>query len=89
MAELIASTVSGADTEFNTKVPSLTQAGDIQEAFRLYHYGKGKTEILADPTPAYQSIHHYLKDFEDRIATLEGTGVLPSGAVDGLLIMGA
>jgi hypothetical protein len=49
----------GLDTEYNTKIPSITDTADIQAAFRLYHYGiSSETE---------NSMVYHLTDLQDQI----------------------
>lgn len=50
---------SGLDTEYNTKIPSITDTADIQAAFRLYHYG-----LESD---AEKSMVYHLTDLQDQI----------------------
>jgi microcystin-dependent protein len=54
---------SGSNTEYNTKIPSITDTADIQAAFRLYHYG-----IEAD---AESSMVYHLTSLQDQIDAIE------------------
>jgi microcystin-dependent protein len=54
---------SGSNTEYNTKIPSITDTADIQAAFRLYHYG-----IEAD---AESSMVYHLRSIQDQIDAIE------------------
>jgi len=85
MAQLISTTVNNLPADYDTKIPSLNQSADIEEAFRLYHYGKGENELIADPTPANDSVHHHLKDHGDRITSIEQNPPV----INGFLLMGA
>lgn len=72
MTENIDGTPTGTGL-FNTKIPALSDAADIQAALRLYHYG----EYDFDPgSPADPSIANHLKNLSDRITGQEelGTG---------------
>ena len=77
---------------FNTQMPGYEDAADIQAALRLYHYGS----LTYDPqqTDPSQipgsSVAGYLQSFDDRVTTLEGSGIgssylsaVPSTPVDG------
>ena len=81
-------------TIYNTKIPSLADAADIQEALRLYHYGSLEYDIdNADPaniqTP---SLVGHLDDLQDQIDTLDEKRTAgdylaaePTGIADGYL----
>ena len=76
MAENIDNTENGTGL-FNTKVPSLDEAADIQAALRLYHYGSSSynttnTDPLQLPP---QSIAKYFQDVADDILALNEKGV--------------
>lgn len=71
--ENIDNTVSGSGL-FNTKIPGLSDAADIQAALRLYHYGtyeydgsNTNTELIPNPSVA----HHFQKLTNDK-ANLSG-----------------
>lgn len=70
---------------FPTQIPSLSEAADIQEAFRLYHYGRpagtGTGEYdptntdpsALNPTGTTPSIAFYLSDLQGQITSISGT----------------
>jgi hypothetical protein len=70
-----------------TKVPSLSEAADIQEAFRLYHYGATSGTNIGEYDPANansgtlvpQSIASYINTLNVKVAALEASpGIQPS-----------
>ena len=76
MAENIDNTETGTGL-FNTKVPSLDEAADIQAALRLYHYGSS-TYNTANTDPAQlpnPSIAKHLQDLTDDIAAVDAKGI--------------
>jgi hypothetical protein len=85
MAQLISSTVNNLPTDYDTKIPSLNQSANIEEAFRLYHYGKSQNELIADSNPATKSVYQHLKDHGNRLTQLEDNPPV----INSLLMMGA
>lgn len=70
MAGQFLSDASGYEaTEFDTKIPSLTDQANIVEAFKLYHYGKDN--YSGSEVPASDSMHAHLKDINDRLTEVE------------------
>jgi len=70
-----------------TQLPSLSEAADIQEAFRLYHYGAPSGTNIGEYDPANAnvanlvplSIASYINTLNIKVAALEATpGVQPS-----------
>ena len=62
---------------YNTKIPSLDEAADIQAALRLYHYGSStydttNTDPLQLPNP---SLARHLKNLQDDIDTISDKGI--------------
>lgn len=57
------------DTEFDSKIPSLSDQADIVEAFKLYHYGLDN--YTGGEPPAEESIHGHLKNINDRLTVAE------------------
>ena len=62
---------------YNTKIPSLADAADIQEAIKLYHYGSltynpnnENTELLQNPSMAY-----HINDIQDQIDLINESGI--------------
>ena len=58
---------------YNTKIPGLDDAADIQEALRLYHYGSltydpANTDEELIPNP---SVAHHLQDLQDQVDVLD------------------
>lgn len=59
---------NATSTFYNTKIPSLGDDADIQEALRMYHYGTdGRIPNDSDIPIAAQSIAAYLKGLQDQI----------------------
>jgi hypothetical protein len=56
-------------TEFDTKIPSLSDQANIVEAFKLYHYGLDN--YTGGEAPASDSVHAHLEGLADRVTTLE------------------
>jgi hypothetical protein len=72
MAGELISDVSGyASTEFDTKIPALTDTANIQEAFLLYHYGLDNYD--GTTSPAANSIEGHFEAIDDRIIEIENT----------------
>lgn len=75
MAGILIHDVSGyPGEEYNLKIPSLTDTANIQEAMMLFHYGIDNYDGTGEP--AAQSVFGNLKDFDDRIASLEESEVI-------------
>jgi hypothetical protein len=91
MTENIDGTPTGTGL-FNTKIPALSDAADIQAALRLYHYGSydydgsnTNTSSLENP-----SVARHLQTLSNRITVQENLGVgsefsatLPTTPVEG------
>lgn len=95
MAENIDNTETGTGL-FNTKVPSLDEAADIQAALRLYHYGSSAYNTAnTDPTQLPNpSIAKHLQDLTDDIAAVDAKGIgsiysatVPTSPDDGYIWM--
>ncbi len=72
MAGQLLSDVSGyASTEFDTKIPALTDTANIQEAFLLYHYGLDNYD--GSVAPGADSIESHFQSIDDRIIEIENT----------------
>ena len=76
MAENIDNTETGTGL-FNTKVPSLDEAADIQAALRLYHYGSSSYDTTnTDPEQLQpQSIAKYFQELQDEIDIVDAKGI--------------
>ena len=94
MAENIDGTVGGTGL-FNTKIPALSEAADIQAALRLYHYGEdydgSNTDVAELKTP---SLAQHLQDLTEAIDTVDAKGIgsiysdtEPTTAQDGFVWM--
>lgn len=95
MAENIDNTVAGTGL-YNTKVPGLDEAADIQAALRLYHYGSNtydttNTDPALLPNP---SLARHLKLLQDDIDAVDAkgigsvySGVEPTSPLDGYIWM--
>jgi hypothetical protein len=74
MAGQFLSDASGYEaTEFDTKIPSLTDQANIVEAFKLYHYGIDN--YSGTGAPSSDSVHAHLKDINDRLTEVEESSV--------------
>ena len=71
MTENIDNTENGTGL-FNTKIPSLSDAADIQAALRLYHYGRYDFDAS---NPEDDSLAGHLQSLSDRIMDQEDLGV--------------
>lgn len=62
---------------YNTKIPGLEDAADIQAALRLYHYGSSSYNTAnADPLQLQtESIAKYFQDLDDDITAINAKGV--------------
>jgi hypothetical protein len=79
LAGQLISDVSGyTSTEFDTKIPSLSDTANIQEAFLLFHYGLDNYD--GSIAPAANSLHSHLLDFDTRIDEIELTYLTQSSA---------
>jgi hypothetical protein len=65
-------------TQFDTKIPSLSDEADIVEAFKLYHYGLDN--YTGGQSPASDSIHGHLVSIDNRVTSLE---TVPSVTLSG------
>ena len=75
MAENIDGTVGGSGL-FNTKIPALSEAADIQAALRLYHYGKDYELSNTDPAELKPvSLAKHLQTLQDNIDEVDGKGI--------------
>jgi len=68
---------AGGTTTFNTRIPSLSDNANIQEALRMYHYG---LTLATDPIPSYEglisnSIAGHFKAVSIRVSNLESAGI--------------
>lgn len=71
MAGQLISDASGyQETEFDTKIPILSDQANIVEAFKLYHYGLDN--YTGSEPPANNSIHAHLSNLDGRIEAIEG-----------------
>lgn len=98
MSENIDNT-SGGTGVYNTQIPSLDDAADIQKAFRLYHYGSS-TVPQDENEIVEKSVVGYIKALDTRVDTLESNGAgsdyidvspseFPTGKPDGFIWMDA
>lgn len=75
MAGVLIHDVSGySGSEYNLKIPSLTDTANIQEAMMLFHYGIDNYDGSVEP--ADDSVFGNLRDFDTRIAALEASEVV-------------
>jgi hypothetical protein len=74
MAGQFLSDASGYEaTEFDTKIPSLTDQANIVEAFKLYHYGIDNYSGAG--APSSDSVHAHFKNINDRLTSVETNAV--------------
>jgi microcystin-dependent protein len=63
--------------QYETAIPSLSDTANIQEAFRIYHYGRPTTEFNptnTEPTDLEpKSVAYYLNNFQDQINDINST----------------
>jgi len=64
---------TGGDGPYNTSIPGLADNADIQEAFRIYHYGSTNPPIGMENVVS-KSIAGHLKSMSQRIDTVEDIG---------------
>ena len=76
---------------FNTKVPGMDEAADIQEALRIYHYGS-KTPPATEADIVRPSLVGHLKDIKTDIAAISAKGIgstyrseEPTSIIDGMI----
>lgn len=75
MAENIDGTANGTGL-FNTKIPALSEAADIQAALRLYHYGEDYTGSNTDTAQLKPvSLAKHLQNLQDNIDTVDEKGI--------------
>lgn len=78
MAGVLIHEVSGySGSAYNLKIPSLTDPANIQEAMMLFHYGIDSYDGTIEPADA--SVFGNLRDFDNRIASLEESQVVELG----------
>jgi hypothetical protein len=71
MSQLIGAASNYEEVLFDVRIPSLTDTANIVEAFKAYHFGLDNFQ--GDVEPAANSIHSWLKDFDERIETVEAS----------------
>jgi hypothetical protein len=71
MSQLIGAASGYEEVLFDVRIPSLTDTANIVEAFKAYHFGLDN--FNGDVEPAANSIHSWLKDFDERINTVEAS----------------
>lgn len=63
------SEIAQSSNEFDTLIPSLNEISDIEEAFRLYHYGRPGVSSPPDSL----SIHGHLNELTSNLQTFENS----------------
>lgn len=71
MSQLIGAASNYEEVIYDVRIPSLTDTANIVEAFKVYHFGLDNFQ--GDVEPAANSIHSWLKDFDERIDTVEAS----------------
>jgi hypothetical protein len=71
MSQLIGAASNYEEVIFDVRIPSLTDTANIVEAFKAYHFGLDNFQ--GDVEPAANSIHSWLKDFDERIDVVEAS----------------
>jgi len=71
MSQLIGAASGYEEVLFDVRIPSLTDTANIVEAFKAYHFGLDN--FNGDVEPAANSIHSWLKDFDERILVVEAS----------------
>lgn len=69
MSQQIKDAAGYPSTTFDTKIPSLSDAANIVEAFKLYHYGIDNYD--GSVSPAASSIEQHLRTFDTRLDGVE------------------
>ena len=89
MAGVLIHEVSGySGSAYNLKIPSLTDPANIQEAMMLFHYGIDSYDGTIEPADA--SVFGNLRDFDNRIASLEDSQVVElSGTLNEIVSSGS
>jgi hypothetical protein len=88
MSQLIGAASNYEEVLFDVRIPSLTDTANIVEAFKAYHFGLDNFQ--GDVEPAANSIHSWLKDFDERIETVEAsTTITLAGTVNEVSVSGS
>jgi hypothetical protein len=88
MSQLIGAASNYEEVLFDVRIPSLTDTANIVEAFKAYHFGLDNFQ--GDVEPAANSIHSWLKDFDERIETVEAsTTVTLTGTANEVNVSGS
>lgn len=88
MSQLIGAASNYEEVLFDVRIPSLTDTANIVEAFKAYHFGLDNFQ--GDVEPAANSIHSWLKDFDERINTVEAsTTITLAGTVNEVSVSGS
>jgi hypothetical protein len=89
MAGQFISDASGYEaTEFNTKIPSLSDQADIVEAFKLYHYGLDN--YTGGESPSENSMHGHLESINGRLTIVENNpSIILFGTDDQITVSGS
>lgn len=74
MSQLIGAASGYEEVLYDVRIPSLTDTANIVEAFKAYHFGLDN--FNGDVEPAANSIHSWLKDFDERIVEVEASTTL-------------
>jgi len=69
LSRLISQASNYPQTEFDTRIASLNDAANIEEAFLLYHYGIDN--YTGSTNPSVNSLHSHLKSLKEEISALE------------------
>jgi hypothetical protein len=89
MSQKISDSAGGTSyNTYDTKIPDLTQAADIIEAFKLYHYGVDSYTSTSG-APASSSIYNHLLTLQNNInsllAKVSYSSTTPSNPITGNL----
>jgi hypothetical protein len=88
MSQLIGAASNYEEVLFDVRIPSLTDTANIVEAFKAYHFGLDNSQ--GDVEPAANSIHSWLKDFDERIETVEAsTTITLAGTANEISVSGS
>ena len=88
MSQLIGAASGYEEILFDVRIRSLTDTANIVEAFKVYHFGLDNYN--GDVEPAANSIHSWLKDFDERINTVEAsTTITLAGTINEVNVSGS
>lgn len=87
MSQLISNAAGGQGTDYDVKIPELSDTANIVEAFKLYHFGLDNYN--GDTAPSENGVYSHIKGLDERVDVLETDldnlpVVLVNGTVDAI-----